>query len=176
MISSIAALLLSGVALLSTQAQAQTIPADIVGTWNSKANSTMTGPVRIHRVCHNKRPSADMNRDRASTTRSTRNSPSPSTQELATPLPPTASTRSHTTAPSQIVCWLERKKVVPCGANNHHSAKPKVSKGHNPMATRQIPAPRKRLAVPATHQSRRPPTLLRSLLVQKLHLHALQRY
>lgn len=42
MVSNIVALLLSGAAIL----QAQTIPTDIVGTWNSKANSTMTGPVR----------------------------------------------------------------------------------------------------------------------------------
>lgn len=41
MVSRIAALLLSGVAIL--HAQAQILPADIVGTWNSKANSTMTG-------------------------------------------------------------------------------------------------------------------------------------
>jgi hypothetical protein len=50
MVSRIAALLLSGVAMLHAQAQATaatTLPTDIVGTWNSKSNSTMTGPVRI---------------------------------------------------------------------------------------------------------------------------------
>jgi hypothetical protein len=50
MVSRIAALLLSGVAILHAQAQAQAtaagaLPANLVGTWNSKANSTMTGPV-----------------------------------------------------------------------------------------------------------------------------------
>ncbi|KAF1832552.1 hypothetical protein BDW02DRAFT_570941 [Decorospora gaudefroyi] len=44
MLSRIAALLLSGVAVLHAQAQASTVPADLVGTWNSKANSTITGP------------------------------------------------------------------------------------------------------------------------------------
>jgi hypothetical protein len=48
MVSRIAALLLSGVAILHAQAQATAagaLPANLVGTWNSKANSTMTGPV-----------------------------------------------------------------------------------------------------------------------------------
>ncbi|CAO2652747.1 Nn.00g021580.m01.CDS01 [Neocucurbitaria sp. VM-36] len=44
MVSRIAALLLSGAALLQVQAQTLPTPVDIVGTWNSKANSTMTGP------------------------------------------------------------------------------------------------------------------------------------
>lgn len=44
MVSRIVALLLSSVAIL--QVQAQTLPTDIIGTWNSKANSTQTGPVR----------------------------------------------------------------------------------------------------------------------------------
>jgi hypothetical protein len=44
MVSFKAALLLSGAALM---AQAQTIPADLVGTWSSKSNSTMTGSVHI---------------------------------------------------------------------------------------------------------------------------------
>ena len=43
MVSLKAALLLSGAALM---AQAQTIPADLVGTWSSKSNSTLTGSVR----------------------------------------------------------------------------------------------------------------------------------
>jgi hypothetical protein len=47
MLSSLAALLLSGVALL--QVQAQSVPApDLVGTWSSKSNSTLTGDVRIY--------------------------------------------------------------------------------------------------------------------------------
>jgi hypothetical protein len=45
MLSSLAALLLSGVALLHVQAQS--IPAaDLVGTWSSKSNATLTGDVR----------------------------------------------------------------------------------------------------------------------------------
>jgi hypothetical protein len=45
MVSGIMTLLLSGVALLNVQAQ--TIPAaDLVGTWSSKSNSTLTGDVR----------------------------------------------------------------------------------------------------------------------------------
>jgi hypothetical protein len=44
MVSGIVALLLSGVALLNVQAQS--IPAvDLVGTWSSKSNSTLTGDV-----------------------------------------------------------------------------------------------------------------------------------
>lgn len=48
MFSSVAALLLSGVALLQVQAQATAaIPVtDLVGTWSSKSNSTLTGDVR----------------------------------------------------------------------------------------------------------------------------------
>jgi hypothetical protein len=45
MLSGLAALLLSGVALLNVQAQ--TVPVtDLVGTWSSKSNSTLTGDVR----------------------------------------------------------------------------------------------------------------------------------
>jgi hypothetical protein len=45
MLSGLAALLLSGVALLNVQAQS--IPVtDLVGTWSSKSNSTLTGDVR----------------------------------------------------------------------------------------------------------------------------------
>ncbi|CAA9961788.1 hypothetical protein PTMSG1_05165 [Pyrenophora teres f. maculata] len=44
MVSRIVALLLSGVAVLHAQAQTAAFPAELVGTWNSKANSTMTGP------------------------------------------------------------------------------------------------------------------------------------
>ncbi|KAF1843352.1 uncharacterized protein K460DRAFT_378514 [Cucurbitaria berberidis CBS 394.84] len=44
MVSRTAALLLSGIALLQVHAQTIPIPAELVGTWNSKANSTMTGP------------------------------------------------------------------------------------------------------------------------------------
>ncbi|KAF1939956.1 hypothetical protein EJ02DRAFT_456407 [Clathrospora elynae] len=44
MVARIAALLLSGVAILHAQAQTAPLPADLVGTWNSKANSTCTGP------------------------------------------------------------------------------------------------------------------------------------
>ena len=50
MVSRIAALLLSGVAVLHAQAQTVAIPTELVGTWNSKANSTMTGPVRTRRA------------------------------------------------------------------------------------------------------------------------------
>jgi hypothetical protein len=46
MVSRIAALLLSGVALLQVQAQAVPV-TDLVGTWSSKSNSTLTGDVRI---------------------------------------------------------------------------------------------------------------------------------
>lgn len=46
MVSRIAALLLSGVALFQ-QVQAQAVPVtDLVGTWSSKSNSTLTGDVR----------------------------------------------------------------------------------------------------------------------------------
>jgi hypothetical protein len=51
MVSRIAALLLSGVALL--QVHAQTVPAtDLIGTWSSKSNATLTGEVcaRISRT------------------------------------------------------------------------------------------------------------------------------
>lgn len=48
MLSRIAALLLSGAAILGAQAQTAALPAELVGTWTSKANSTMTGPVCIH--------------------------------------------------------------------------------------------------------------------------------
>ncbi|USP73590.1 hypothetical protein yc1106_00864 [Curvularia clavata] len=44
MLSRIAALLLSGVAVLHAQAQTAAAPAELVGTWTSKSNSTMTGP------------------------------------------------------------------------------------------------------------------------------------
>ncbi|KAI4647548.1 uncharacterized protein J4E78_008863 [Alternaria triticimaculans] len=44
MLSRIAALLLSGVAVLHAQAQTAAVPAELVGTWTSKSNSTMTGP------------------------------------------------------------------------------------------------------------------------------------
>jgi hypothetical protein len=44
MLSRIAALLLSGAAILGAQAQTAALPAELVGTWTSKANSTMTGP------------------------------------------------------------------------------------------------------------------------------------
>jgi hypothetical protein len=44
MVSRIAALLLSGVALLHVHAQ--TVPAtDLIGTWSSKSNATLTGEV-----------------------------------------------------------------------------------------------------------------------------------
>jgi hypothetical protein len=49
MLSRIAVLLLSGVAMVHAQAQSIAIPAELVGTWTSKANSTMTGPVCILR-------------------------------------------------------------------------------------------------------------------------------
>jgi hypothetical protein len=49
MLSRIAALLLSGAALLGAQAQTAAVPAELVGTWTSKANSTMTGPVCTRR-------------------------------------------------------------------------------------------------------------------------------
>lgn len=45
MVSRLAALLLSGVAMLHAQAQTAVGAADLVGTWTSKSNSTMTGPV-----------------------------------------------------------------------------------------------------------------------------------
>ncbi|KAH9868859.1 hypothetical protein J1614_007934 [Plenodomus biglobosus] len=44
MVSRLAALLLSGIAVLQVQAQTVPTPTDLVGTWNSKANSTQTGP------------------------------------------------------------------------------------------------------------------------------------
>ncbi|EMD64716.1 hypothetical protein GGP41_003004 [Bipolaris sorokiniana] len=44
MVSRLAALLLSGVAMLHAQAQTAVGAADLVGTWTSKSNSTMTGP------------------------------------------------------------------------------------------------------------------------------------
>lgn len=46
MVSRLAALLLSAIAVLQVQAQTVPTPTDLVGTWNSKANSTQTGPVR----------------------------------------------------------------------------------------------------------------------------------
>jgi hypothetical protein len=46
MVARLAALLLSGVALLQVQAQAIAAP-DLVGTWTSKSNGTVTGDVRI---------------------------------------------------------------------------------------------------------------------------------
>jgi hypothetical protein len=65
MVSGIVTLLLSGVALLNVQAQ--TIPAaDLVGTWSSKSNSTLTGDVR---TTHPRRGRHGTNkRHRASTT------------------------------------------------------------------------------------------------------------
>lgn len=44
MASTLAALLLCAVAVLQAHAQAVATPTDLVGTWNSKANSTSTGP------------------------------------------------------------------------------------------------------------------------------------
>jgi hypothetical protein len=51
MVAGLAALLLSGVALLQVQAQAIAAP-DLVGTWTSKSNGTVTGDVRIHHLHH----------------------------------------------------------------------------------------------------------------------------
>jgi hypothetical protein len=50
MLSGLAALLLSGVALLNVQAQGVPV-TDLVGTWSSKSNSTLTGDVRIMNNC-----------------------------------------------------------------------------------------------------------------------------
>jgi len=49
MVSRIAALLLSGVALLQVQAQGVPDP-ELIGTWSSKSNSTFTGDVRTSTV------------------------------------------------------------------------------------------------------------------------------
>jgi hypothetical protein len=47
MVSRIAALLLSGVALLQVHAQASLPSTDLIGTWTSKSNGTLTGDVPI---------------------------------------------------------------------------------------------------------------------------------
>lgn len=46
MVSRIVALLLSGVALLQVQAQSEP-STDLIGTWTSKSNGTITGDVCI---------------------------------------------------------------------------------------------------------------------------------